>query len=60
MPGLSRVGRASRPGPLVSIAERPHLLHVATSRAQDHLVVLLDPDAAKREPALAPLVELMV
>jgi len=32
-------------------------LHVATSRAQDHLVVLLDPDAARREATLAPLVE---
>ena len=39
------------------VAERPHLLHVATSRAQDHLVVLLDPDAARREATLAPLVE---
>lgn len=41
------------------IADRPHLLHVATSRAQDHLVVLLDPDAAAREPALAPLREVL-
>lgn len=39
------------------LGERPHLLHVATSRAQDHLVVLLDPDAAAREAALAPLRE---
>ena len=42
------------------LAERPHLLHVATSRAQDHLVVLLDPDAAAREPTLAPLHELLL
>jgi hypothetical protein len=40
------------------IAERPHLLHVATSRAQDHLVLLFDPTAVTREPALAPLHEL--
>lgn len=39
------------------LAERPHLLHVATSRAQDHLLVLVDPDAAESEPALAPLRE---
>lgn len=42
------------------LGERPHLLHVATSRAQDHLVVLVDPDAASREPALLPLRELLV
>jgi superfamily I DNA and/or RNA helicase len=41
------------------LGERPHLLHVATSRAQDHLIVLLDPTAAAREPALAPLHELL-
>jgi hypothetical protein len=41
------------------LGERPHLLHVATSRAQDHLIVLLDPTAAAREPALAPLAELI-
>jgi hypothetical protein len=41
------------------LAERPHLLHVATSRAQDHLIVLLDPTAAAQESALAPLAELM-
>lgn len=40
------------------LGERPHLLHVATSRAQDHLIILFDPDAAAREPALAPLREL--
>ncbi|MFO0601942.1 MAG: AAA domain-containing protein [Polyangiales bacterium] len=39
------------------VAERPHLLHVATSRAQDHLVLLFDPDRARTEPGLAPLVE---
>lgn len=39
------------------LGERPHLLHVATSRAQDHLMVLVDPDAAVREPALTPLRE---
>jgi len=41
------------------LGERPHLLHVATSRAQDHLVVLVDPTAAAREPALAPFDELI-
>ncbi|AKV00370.1 DNA helicase [Labilithrix luteola] len=41
------------------LGERPHLLHVATSRAQDHLVILVDPSAAAREPALAPLRELL-
>lgn len=41
------------------LAERPHLLHVATSRAQDHLIMLRDPIAAEREPALAPLAELL-
>jgi hypothetical protein len=39
------------------LGERPHLLHVATSRAQDHLVVLVDPSAAAREASLAPLYE---
>jgi hypothetical protein len=39
------------------LAERPHLLHVATSRAQDHLVVFVSPEAARREPGLAPLLE---
>ena len=38
------------------LGERPHLLHVATSRAQDHLVVVIDPQAAASEPALAPLI----
>ena len=42
------------------LGERPHLLHVATSRAQDHLIVLLDPAAAEREPALAPLRDAML
>lgn len=41
------------------LAERPHLLHVATSRAQDHLIVLVDPEAARREGALGPLAELV-
>ena len=41
------------------IAERPHLLHVATSRAQDHLVILVDPEAASREAALAPIREVL-
>ena len=39
------------------LGEHPHLLHVATSRAQDHLIVLVDPTAAAREPTLAPLAE---
>jgi len=39
------------------LGERPHLLHVATSRAQDHLVVLLDPTAAARDPSLVPFYE---
>lgn len=39
------------------IGERPHLLHVATSRAQDHLVILVDPEAATKEPALLPIRE---
>jgi len=46
---------ATAPRHLRWLAARPHLLHVATSRAQDHLVVLVDPSAADREPALAPL-----
>jgi hypothetical protein len=37
------------------LAERPHLLHVATSRAQDHLVVLFDPEAVTQEANLEPL-----
>jgi AAA domain len=41
------------------LGERPHLLHVATSRAQDHLVVLLEPEASTLEPALAPLREVL-
>jgi hypothetical protein len=39
------------------LAERPHLLHVATSRAQDHLLVLVDPTAARQEPGLLPFHE---
>ena len=35
------------------------LVPVATSRAQDHLIVLVDPSAAEREPSLAPLEELI-
>lgn len=38
------------------LRERPHLLHVATSRAQDHLVVLLDLERAAHEAVLGPLV----
>lgn len=41
------------------LRERPHLLHVATSRAQDHLVVLVNGSVARSEPALAPLVRWM-
>lgn len=41
------------------LAERPHLLHVATSRARDHLVVLVDPDAALGEPSLSPIAEVL-
>jgi hypothetical protein len=41
------------------ISERPHLLHVATSRAQDHLVILVDPEAASKEAALAPIREVL-
>lgn len=40
------------------LRDRPHLLHVATSRAQDHLIVLANLDVARHEPALAPLVRL--
>ncbi len=40
------------------LCERPHLLHVATSRAQDHLVVFLDVERARGEVLLAPLVRL--
>ncbi len=42
------------------LGERPHLLHVATSRAQDHLIVLVEPNAARRDPSLAPFGELLV
>ncbi|HRG99979.1 MAG TPA: C-terminal helicase domain-containing protein, partial [Polyangiaceae bacterium] len=41
------------------LGARPHLLHVAASRAQDHLVILVDPEAATREPALAPILEVL-
>ncbi len=40
------------------LAARPHLLHVATSRAQDHLVVFMDTERARGEALLRPLVEL--
>ncbi len=40
------------------LCERPHLLHVATSRAQDHLVVFLDAERARGEVLLDPLVRL--
>lgn len=40
------------------LCERPHLLHVATSRAQDHLVVLLDASRARSEPMLDALTRL--
>jgi hypothetical protein len=46
---------ATEPKHLRWLASRPHLLHVATSRAQDHLVVLLDTACAQREPSLRPL-----
>jgi len=50
---------ATAPAHLRWLAARPHLLHVATSRAQDHLVVFLDATHARREPGLAPLVALV-
>jgi len=50
---------ATEPHHLRWLGERPHLLHVATSRAQEQLVVLVDPDAAARTPALAPFAELL-
>lgn len=40
------------------LATRPHLLHVATSRAQDHLAVFMDAERARGEALLRPLVEL--
>lgn len=46
---------ATEPRHLRWIAARLHLLHVATSRAQDHLVVLLDAASAQREATLRPL-----
>ncbi|MEI8258319.1 MAG: C-terminal helicase domain-containing protein, partial [Deltaproteobacteria bacterium] len=39
------------------LTARPHLLHVATSRAQDHLVVFLDAERARGEPMLQSLVD---
>lgn len=50
---------ATAPKHLRWLAARGHLLHVATSRAQDHLVVLVSPEATRREPALAPFAELL-
>ena len=41
------------------IASSPHLLHVATSRAQDHLVILVDPEAAATEATLTPIREVL-
>jgi len=49
---------ATEPKHLRWLAGRPHLLHVAASRAQDHLVVFLDAERAAREPLLGPLIEL--
>ncbi len=49
---------ATAPMHLRWLAARPHLLHVATSRAQDHLVVFLDATHARHEPGLGPLVAL--
>jgi len=49
---------ATEPKHLRWLASRPHLLHVAASRAQDHLVVFLDAQRARGEALLRPLVEL--
>lgn len=49
---------ATEPRHLRWLASRPHLLHVATSRAQDHLVVFMDVERAMGEALLRPLVEL--
>ncbi|MDB4929261.1 MAG: helicase, partial [Myxococcaceae bacterium] len=49
---------ATAPKHLRWLAARPHLLHVATSRAQDHLVVFLDVERARSEPLLGPLIAL--
>jgi superfamily I DNA and/or RNA helicase len=48
---------ATAPRHLRWLEEHPHLLHVATSRAQDHLVVLVSP-VALASPGLAPLAAL--
>jgi superfamily I DNA/RNA helicase len=48
---------ATAPRHLRWLEEHPHLLHVATSRAQDHLVVLASP-VALASPGLAPLAAL--
>jgi energy-coupling factor transporter ATP-binding protein EcfA2 len=49
---------ATEPKHLRWLAARPHLLHVATSRAQDHLVVFLDAERARGEALLGPLIAL--
>jgi len=49
---------ATEPKHLRWLASRPHLLHVAASRAQDHLVVYLDAERARGEALLRPLVAL--
>jgi energy-coupling factor transporter ATP-binding protein EcfA2 len=49
---------ATEPKHLRWLAARPHLLHVATSRAQDHLVVFMDVESARGEPLLRPLIAL--
>ncbi len=50
---------ATQPKHLRWLASRPHLLHVATSRAQDHLVVFIDAERARGEALLRPLVALI-
>ncbi len=49
---------ATEPKHLRWLASRPHLLHVAASRAQDHLVVFMDAERARGEALLRPLVAL--
>lgn len=48
---------ATAPRHLRWLEEHPHLMHVAASRAQDHLVVLAAPNALA-SPGLAPLAAL--
>ncbi len=50
---------ATEPKHLRWLASRPHLLHVATSRAQDHLVVFIDAGRAQGEALLRPLLALV-